>query len=296
MGRVGSTIVMIAAAFSAAVPVAVAAERPPNIVVVMTDDQDVRSMHVMNRVERLLGEGGVELTDSIVADPLCCPSRATYLTGQYAHNHGVLRNNPPYGGFPALIDRETLPVWLSRAGYYTAHVGKYLNFYGGNVIPRGWDEWHSLSAQYVNRMWGYLINDDGTKSFYGQPDVEEPAFYQTDVLAQKSIDVIAERAARRRPLFLSVSTLAPHAEDGDVVEAPPNPRPAPRHAGAFAGRPLPPSPAFAEADVSDKPLEIQALPQPSVRGRRGGLARTARQPARSRRDGRRDRPGAARVR
>lgn len=232
----------------------------------MTDDQTVESVRVMSRLERLITARGVEFTQSIVSDPLCCPSRATYLTGQYAHNHGVLRNNPPNGGFQALDGRETLPVWLKRAGYYTAHVGKYLNFYGGGEIPRGWEQWHGLAAEFVNRMYGYLINDDGIRSFYGDASVEDPALYQTDVLAQKAIAIVEERAGRRKPLFLSVSTLAPHAEDLDVVPEPPNPRAAPRHAGLFSDEPLPSSPAVNEADMSDKPTFMQSLPRLSLEG------------------------------
>ena len=62
--------------------------------------------------------------------PLCCPSRATYLTGQYAHNHGVIHNAGPFGGYARLDHTNTLPVWLQQAGYRTIHVGRYLNGYG----------------------------------------------------------------------------------------------------------------------------------------------------------------------
>src|SRR3954453_14383306 len=73
------------------------AERP-NVVVVMTDDQDFRSMGAMPKTRRLLGGRGTPFDQTIGKFPLCCPSRATYSPGQYAHNHKVLWNNPPQGG------------------------------------------------------------------------------------------------------------------------------------------------------------------------------------------------------
>ena len=96
----------------------------------MTDDQTVESLRVMPNVERLLVRRGTSFTNSFASFPLCCPSRATFLTGQYAHNHGVLSNTPPSGGYEALDGSNTLPVWLQRAGYVTGHVGRYLNGYG----------------------------------------------------------------------------------------------------------------------------------------------------------------------
>src|SRR5918999_3628366 len=97
----------------------------PNIVVVMTDDQSLETMRAMPQVRSLLGAGGVEFRSAFVNYPLCCPSRATLLTGQYAHNHSVVTGN----GFSDLDSSNTLAVWLQAAGYRTAHVGKYLNGY-----------------------------------------------------------------------------------------------------------------------------------------------------------------------
>ena len=96
------------------------------------------------RSTRLLGAGRAPAFEQAFASfPLCCPSRATHLTGQYAHNHGVLHNAGPFGGYTALDHANTLPVWLQRAGYRTMHVGRYLNGYEfADGVPPGWNDWY----------------------------------------------------------------------------------------------------------------------------------------------------------
>ena len=118
----------------------------PNVVVLMTDDQTVESMRVMPGVRRTLAARGTTFSRSFVSFPLCCPSRATLLTGQYAHNHGVLGNSPPWGGHDLFDpkDGNTLATWLSAGGYATVMLGKYLNGYGATQprhVPPGWTEW-----------------------------------------------------------------------------------------------------------------------------------------------------------
>jgi hypothetical protein len=108
----------------------------PNIVVIMTDDQeDTGSMAYMPKVHSLLAERGVTFTNSFVNVSLCCPSRASFLTGQAAHNHGIKSNKLPSGGWQVFKDKEenALPVWLKAAGYKTALLGKYLNRYSGRA-------------------------------------------------------------------------------------------------------------------------------------------------------------------
>ncbi|MCB1006666.1 MAG: sulfatase-like hydrolase/transferase, partial [Acidimicrobiales bacterium] len=101
--------------------------RRPNVLVIMTDDQTLESVRVMDNVKsRLMGEG-TTFSSAYVSFPNCCPSRATYLTGQYAHNTGVKDNVPPLGGYTKLRADDTVALALQRSGYYTAHVGKYLN-------------------------------------------------------------------------------------------------------------------------------------------------------------------------
>jgi len=247
-----------------AVPAPAQAAARPNIVVFMTDDQNLSTLRVMNSVRTLLTQQGVTYANNFVSYPLCCPSRATYLTGQYPHNHGVMGNSPPDGGYYKLRGGETLPVWLSRSGYQTAHIGKYLNGYGTRdplEVPPGWGEWYGAIDPSTYRMWGYTLNENGVLHTYGQDNVEDPALYQTDVYRAKAVNYINRKAPAPEPFFLSVATLAPHVEGGFAAgNGDRNPRPAPRHRGAFAGEALPKPPSYNELDVSDKPAHIRALP------------------------------------
>src|SRR6476659_4514700 len=147
---VASTVGAAAALASPGAPAvlerAAATSDRPNVVVIETDDQTLESMKVMQNVNSLIGAQGVTFTNSFVNYSLCCPSRATFLTGQYAHNHRVWSNTPPDGGFPrfeSLHANDNLAIWLQRAGYYTAVIGKYLNEYDNEPPkPPGWSEWH----------------------------------------------------------------------------------------------------------------------------------------------------------
>ena len=231
-----------------------ASAAPPNVVVVMTDDQEVRSVNEMPTVERQLVDKGTEFTNFFATLPLCCPSRATFLTGQYAHNHGVTLNTP---GFRAFEDSGTLPVSLRRAGYRTSFIGKYLNHYGRfatqnpDYIPPGWSDWHA--AVTAGSMFGFSLDENGRiREYTGRRN------YQTDVYARKATSFIRESSRSPKPFFLTVSTLAPH---GEPQRSGPSPRPAPRHRGAFSNAPLPKPPSFNEADVSDKPASVQAAPR-----------------------------------
>jgi N-acetylglucosamine-6-sulfatase len=240
-------------------PAAAAAERP-NIVVVTTDDQRASDMRVMPEVRRLIGGAGTTFENSYVSYPLCCPSRATFLTGQYSHNHGVTWNNFPNGGYYAFRNQsDTLPVWLQRAGYHTALIGKYLNEYGERdprEVPVGWDDWYGGVDPSTYHYFGFTLNENGRLRHYGN----RPRDYQTDVLARKAVRLIRERAPRRQPFFLWVTPTAPHTVT-DTARAEGTPAvPAPRHAKRFANARLPRPPSFDEADMSDKPQLLRYLP------------------------------------
>jgi N-acetylglucosamine-6-sulfatase len=237
-----------------------AAQDPrPNVVVIMTDDQTVESLRVMSNVKRLLRDRGARFANSFVGFALCCPSRATFLTGQYGHNNGVLGNMPPDGGYAKLDHSNTLAVWLQNAGYNTVHLGKYLNGYGRTdptEIPAGWTEWRGSVDPSTYRFYGYTLNENGRLVTYERP-------YQTDLYARKAANIIRRRAAQPAPFFLWVAFLAPHSggpREPDDPQGLGTPVPAPRHRNEFASEPLPRPPSFNERDVSDKPVGIRRRP------------------------------------
>ena len=231
----------------------------PNFVVIMTDDQALRSMDVMRSTRRLLARRGVTFENSFTTFPLCCPSRASFLTGQHPHNHGVLSNRPPDGGFAGFEDRGTLPVALRRAGYTTGLFGKYFNGYGKfarkhpGFVPPGWSRWHSIAAR---GYFDYTLVENGRLRRYGG----RPRDYLTDVLARKATSFIGRASRRGSPFFAFVPLHSAHTEGPTLGEAP-NPRPAPRHARALRGRQFQRPPNFNERDMSDKPGHIRKRPR-----------------------------------
>lgn len=218
-----------------------AAEAKPNIVVILSDDQDAASVQNMPKLIDLIAQNGLTFTNAFAQFSLCAPSRVTWLTGQEAHNHGVLSN----GEGPEFQPQEAnaLPIWLKAAGYRTALIGKYLNGYDqpqfNTMVPPGWDTWQATAK---GDYFDWQMNENGTLVSYGS----NAADYSTDVIAKKADDFIASST---QPFFLFVTPHGPHA---------PN-EPAPRHVGKFANEPFPQTPAFNETDMSDKPDYMQSL-------------------------------------
>ena len=243
-----------------------AAEGRPNVLVIETDDQTLESMRVMQNVNSLIGDQGVTFTRSFVNYSLCCPSRATFLTGQYAHNHRVWSNTPPDGGFSrfeALHANNNLAIWLRGAGYYTAMIGKYLNGYENDPrVPPGWSEWHALAPEPY-RAYDYTLNNNGRLVDYGH----RPADYQQDVLTRKALDFVDRRSLQPKPFFLWLTYTAPHSGPDHYTDPnPPTncddaPKPPPRYAHAFDSEPLPRPPDFDEPNVEDKPAAIRQRPR-----------------------------------
>jgi N-acetylglucosamine-6-sulfatase len=241
----------------------------PNVLVILTDDQTVESMRVMAGVRGELGAAGTTFERSFVSNPLCCPSRATLYTGQYSHNHGVIGNRPPEGGYGRLDKSEWLPIWLQRAGYHTVHIGKFMNRYGldspDTEVPPGWNEWYTSVDPSTYSFTEYRLNENGV--------VRWGENYSTDEYSDRAVDAVERLAPSTEPFFLAVAYLAPHngsPSEPDDPAWPGTPAPAPRHRNAFAAEPLPRPPAFNEADVADKPSFIRTLPRMSA-GRRAAI-------------------------
>jgi len=252
-----------------------AAKPRPNVLFVMSDDQTQASMQHMPQIRSRVGGKGATFPDNFTNWPLCCPSRATYLTGQYVINHDVRGNAPgnvndpgyPVGGyrkFKQLHGNNNLATWMQDAGYYTAHVGKYLNGYAlaeaPTEVPNGWTQWYGTASQ-TQEVYDYELNENGTLVPYGT-DVPD---FKGDVITGKALDFIEDRAPSSQPFFLSVAYTAPHGGGPNPNPQPPSDcqgtaKPAPRHASSFDSEPLPVPPNFNEGDVSDKPAAISSLP------------------------------------
>jgi N-acetylglucosamine-6-sulfatase len=237
-----------------------AAEGPPerpNVVLIVTDDQTLSSYtsEVMPKTAALLEAGGTRFTNAFVTSPLCCPSRASLLTGQYGHNNGVLRNE--YA--PLREKSNTLPVWLQEVGYRTMHVGRYLNFYEPVTAPHevapGWDEWRTITAG--SDYFDYELEVNGKTQSYGSEDSD----YVTRVINERAARLIETHEPQEQPFFLQIDHIAPHQASGTrAVGCKSSPIPDPRDRHRFRTRTLPTPPSLNEADVSDKPSFIQSLP------------------------------------
>jgi N-acetylglucosamine-6-sulfatase len=244
-------------------PARAAPAKRPNIVVIMADDQDdMGSVREMKELQKLAGNG-VTFTNSFVDFSLCCPSRASFLTGQAAHNSTIMGNKAPNGGWPKfkLTEGNSLGVWLQAAGYRTALMGKLMNGYGQegetfrtHVMP-GWNEWDVVSdPNGPYRYFNYTMNENGVLNKHGHEDAD----YQTDVIAAKGEDFIR---SSKGPFFLLMQPIAPHGTHGDETEdgAKGFPLPAPREDGHFDRLDMRTSANFNEDDVSDKPGMISHL-------------------------------------
>jgi len=228
----------------------------PNILLILTDDQPPHTLAYMPAVQRELVGKGVNFTNAFVTTPLCCPSRASILTGLYVHNHGVKTNRAPEGGATAFKDQDTLGVWLQRGGYRTGFMGKYLNDYGAlpeGYIPPGWDDWQVFDHRDPNTgfYYNYTLNENGEITSYGRNEKD----FSTDLLADRAVQFI--RDAGEQPFFLMLSVFAPH----ETYQA------AERHKDLFKTldefeRYRPPN--FFEEDLTDKPAWATQIGKPEI--------------------------------
>jgi N-acetylglucosamine-6-sulfatase len=271
-------------------PAGAPAAASPDIVVIQTDDMtrsDLYSLYtnpltgvvsaVMPNTLNLLALQGMSFNRYYVSNPLCCPSRASLLTGRYSHDNGVLTNFFPSGGFYKFNLENNLAVWLHNSGYSTSHVGKFMNQYGDNdptQVPAGWDDWHTVIGD-ARLFYGYKTNDNGTVSdphgtfdetTASYPEKDSPSCpetapplqecnYLTDLITSDALGAITKFGAN--PFYLQVDYTTPH---GDIV-TPGGPEPAPRYAGSLAGAKAPRVPSYNEYDMSDKPAFVRHNPR-----------------------------------
>jgi N-acetylglucosamine-6-sulfatase len=233
-----------------------AKQKRPNVILIDTDDQNVADMFVMRNTLALLAAKGTTFSNSYVSYPLCCPSRATHLTGQYAHNHGVLTDQQ----YSALDHSNTLAVWLRHARYRTAMVGKYLNGYGvvnRREIPPGWTQWFGLTGGTEQKRYAFQLNENGKVRHYPR----KVANYVDYVLGAKVNGLLKDWAPSPKPFFLYYNPNNPHGERAVPFWSTRDPEPAQQYLGAFGDIGAPRPPNFNEDDVDDKPAQIQDTPK-----------------------------------
>lgn len=218
---VASSVGGASAAEATAGPVVRAPGRP-NIVVVMADDMRVDDLRFAPNVRRLVARKGVTFENSFSPFPLCCPARASFLTGLYSHNHKVYWHEKPYA-YAAFDDSLTIATSLQQAGYQTGFIGKYVNRYGPDrslvsglpsyrYVPRGWSRWvaaienpqregiHGGTYDYLDTP----FNVDGTI------DNRYRGRYQTNVIGDFSVDMVQRFTREPTPFFMYVNFVAPH--------------------------------------------------------------------------------------
>src|SRR4051812_3412854 len=243
LGR--ATVLCAATLVGLSVANSTCAAAKPNIILILTDDQTVSLADHMPSLRQLVAAEGATFTHAYYNDPLCGPSRATILTGRYSQNTGVTQNS--HADFVAAGNPgRTIAVALHEAGYRTALIGKYLTGFPLSAgVPPGWDEWFVTLGE-APQQYDYRMDDNGRTVSFGST----PQDYRTDVLADRAVSFVRKAVADGAPLYLQLAVTAPH-----VPAQPP-----PRYRDALPGVGVPRTPAFDEADVSDKPRHVRALP------------------------------------
>ena len=233
----------------------------PNILFILTDDQrwdstdgthGIAGADVMPRTRAELVDSGIEFSHGFMTTPLCCPSRSSILTGSYAHRTGVYKNGGNNGGADDFNDVSTIATWLQGAGYRTSLIGKYLNGYpqlwtspAPPYVPPGWTEWRG--ARRVSHFDPIFVEPDGLG---GYVEHTYTGGYFSDLVREFAKTFISDSVAAGEPFFLYLAFKAPHLPQ----------EPATRHEGLFQSIPAWRPPSYNEADVSDKPAWVQALP------------------------------------
>lgn len=230
--------------------------KPPDVWVVMLDDATVADAKSMRPVWSFLVDRGVLFRRAYSSSATCCPARASLLTGQYPHNHGVLTNHRPDGGFSEFDDTPTIATWMDRR-YETGWIGKYLNDYehgDDRYVPPGWDYWRAPVDNVYNYRHRVLNANGSLLSTNG---------IHSDVHAGRlTRGFMRARARRAEPYFLVSSFLAPHGGGPREADDPARyvtPYVARRYRNTYSGPDPSRDPAFNERFIGDKRRSLQKV-------------------------------------
>jgi arylsulfatase A-like enzyme len=220
----------------------------PNILIIVTDDQRA-GLEVMPATRRWFQRHGTTYRPGFATTPMCCPARASIMTGRYAHNHGVKSNGrggsePGEPGLEALDHSTTIQAYLDAAGYRTGLMGRFLNGWNREDTPPHFDTWATFGSP---EWYDVLFNINGT--------LRRTRGYITKVLQRRALRFI--RSESPEPWYLYVAPRAPH------LPAIPETRYADLRLKSWDG-----NPAVAERDLSDKPPYVQEGTTTLRRGRR----------------------------
>jgi len=182
-----------------------ASDRRPNVIVVLTDDQSWDTLGAIRWLREEIarpGSGWTSVPLAFATTPLCCPARATLLSGRYPRHTGVLRNTDA----ARLDESRTLATWLQGAGYRTALVGKYLNGYPfGRLpyVPAGWDRFVAKRNESDATVYrDFDVVDQGSP-------LHVTDAYATDWLAYRAVTFV-RTTPPDQPFFLLFAPSAPH--------------------------------------------------------------------------------------
>jgi arylsulfatase A-like enzyme len=241
--RAMAAVALVALALSpgaVAAPVEQQTEPPlerPNVLLIVTDDQREGTLNVMRATRRYFEARGTSYEEAYATSPLCCPSRASIMTGRYPHNHGVRRNEDAEN----LVHESTLQYYLQQDGYLTAIAGKYLNSWDETEDdPPYFDRWALIDDFNYNRVYrDFAANINGAVSY--------PLGYSTSFIEDRSVSFLRHFEEKdRKPWFLYVAPFASHAPF----------QPAHRYRTAEVPQWYG-NPAVGEYDRSDKPPWVQ---------------------------------------
>ena len=235
LAAAATLVVALTAAACGRGPAEEAPRQPPNMVVVLVDDMRWDELRIAGHpfletpsMDRLAREG-VRFLNAFATTPLCSPSRANFLTGQYAHTNGIVDNTarPSH-------DLQTFPIALAGAGYDTAFIGKW--HMGNDDSPRpGFSHWVGMQGQ--GEAVDPVLNVDGER--------RPTAGYVTDILTDYAVRFIERPRAAPFLVYLAHKAIHPNItqrDDGSTVEIPGQPGgfvAADRHRGRYQGREMP---------------------------------------------------------